>query len=340
MRILITGCTSLACGLSKLIMSNADLLQTALIQFGHTVDRRPVIVGEDLSDYDHAFICLVKLSSIAAFTHRYGALYTFTQLPDRSTVFYDDWKLASIRASLNPKYIWDYPTAKMRTAKIQALIDVSRRCYGSQFEKILSELNAVKLPQLVPAHAWGDFARLSYLGPFTPVDLTAFNTDFFTITPPRLNSKQQRRWVSAALADLKNDKDYGFWYNRFLLNTAWPVLRFEKVTGQKTKITPEVDIVATYCTSTGVVCFPHKEHIGSGWYRTRYVHAIQSGCCLFGLPQEFGRLPPEFKKDYTQIEKLNDTDLQAFIDYQRETFQKNTGTVLEAHATLERILQP
>lgn len=98
MKILMTGFTALQINTDRRTIQKIDvpaLIVKAMTDLGHDVDWRKVTPGEDLSQYDVAWINLAPLNSLNGRQGAMGALYTLSSgLP--SVGFFDDWQFNTV----------------------------------------------------------------------------------------------------------------------------------------------------------------------------------------------------------------------------------------------------
>jgi hypothetical protein len=98
MKILMTGFTALQINTERRTIQKIDvpaLIAKALHDLGHEVDWRKVTPGEDLSEYDMAWINLAPLNSLNGRQGAMGALYALSSgLP--AVGFFDDWQFNTV----------------------------------------------------------------------------------------------------------------------------------------------------------------------------------------------------------------------------------------------------
>lgn len=98
MRILMTGFTALQINTDRRTIQKIDVpahVVKAMQDLGHEVDWRKVTPGEDLSDYDMAWINLAPLNSLNGRQGAMGALYALSSgLP--AVGFFDDWQFNTV----------------------------------------------------------------------------------------------------------------------------------------------------------------------------------------------------------------------------------------------------
>lgn len=98
MRVLMTGFTSLQVGGTNRPISKIDVpasVVDALTALGHVVDWRRVEPGDNLSDYDVAWVNLAPLNSLNGRAGAMGALYALSSgLP--CVGYFDDWQFGAV----------------------------------------------------------------------------------------------------------------------------------------------------------------------------------------------------------------------------------------------------
>ncbi len=303
--------------------SSSHLYRRALEYAGVPVEHRPIEVGEDLSDYAGVIVCAVKTNSMAAFYNRYGALYAATQLPH--LIAPDDWQIRDCWNGWHPEYIWKYPTDKMRTPKLQALMDKSSE-FKQQLWNLIEDIAAGHANVMLNCYNWGDHERLKRLitGNIRVLDLSPFTAKYH-VTQMGLN--KSREWVLAQLLDPRRDRKGIEWHDR-VLASGWPIRAFHatvKSRDRKWKV-PEITIVTQhYAQCWGVLSRPYP-HAGSGWWRLRFHQAIEAGCILSAAPEEVRPLGISYLHSPSDITQLGDAELLSLANYQAEVFTRWQGT--------------
>lgn len=103
MRVIFTGCTSIQVNSQNRSISKIDVpasIVEALRSYGHEVDWRKVEPGEDLSQYDVAWVNLAPINSLNGRSGAMGALETLSSgLP--CVGFFDDWQVSTVFNGMN-----------------------------------------------------------------------------------------------------------------------------------------------------------------------------------------------------------------------------------------------
>ena len=326
MKILLTGMTPdhIGANLGKNFW-DTDLLHVGLERAGHTVDRREVLVGEDLSHYDRAVVMMQKLNSITTFYYRYGAIWAASQLP--TLLCFEDFgknPRAPINA-LKPRYIWDYPTASFGSARIDKIRNHART-YADTLNRQIETWLAPTTKAHIIAYQWGNHEQFRNLLPqqlgFT--DLTAF----FPAETKQLVTDEYRlkQWIFATLLPEKE------WNYDPRGQVTWPVVNLGKPatvgpTTRNARVTGKmkhVELVDKYYrTSWGVMAWPYKPRVaGGGIWRDRFHDGINAGCVMHFQPGEVRPLGRSFLVPIKEVEGLHTAQLRQLADDQAGAFRE------------------
>ena len=92
-KILVTGFNALTVGSARSplnIATSAKILPKVLKEAGYDVVQKPIIPGEDVSQYDKVVVYVFGPNSLSA-RYCYGAMYTIIKRPD-AIISIDDWQ--------------------------------------------------------------------------------------------------------------------------------------------------------------------------------------------------------------------------------------------------------
>lgn len=311
MRVLLTGTSRVQANAKRLsnYRTNINYLHDMLVMLGHTVDWRPVAPGEEgLQDrYDIALVGLQAVNGVAGKAHPYGALWAASQLP-HITVF-GDWQVRpSIYSLKNPKHLWTdamlSPGAKRtreRALLFHDTIDAQRQRWWDNLDAVIA-----------PLFPWGDHGKFKRIHPMTrlyPLDPTNFAQ---VLTTPGDDQEKRRAWVCAALADQSN------WTRK--INPSWPLVRQH---GQRNvrgwgRISEDEVVNGLYRTHWGVLAPRQGSMAGTGWWRSRYVYAVQARSIMWADPREVIGLGGPYLHTMQAIEASTDAALRQLADHQRD----------------------
>ena len=176
------------------------LLERIIKDLGHEVDRRPVVIGEDLNNkYGYSFCGVAPLSSITSGrvneTH-----YALDLMRGRCAIFADDWSFCGFGNSV--KYTLDGRWEKYLKYKSfpynKGITDATRE----SLEKLIWQDDRTNPPTLAPMFPWGNHKLLmnenfnSYLTTVDPSRWILYPT--LDIPKPL---ERTRQWVMASLSD-------------------------------------------------------------------------------------------------------------------------------------------
>lgn len=174
---------------------------------------------------------------------------------------------------------------------------------------------------LVPRYTnWGDVSIVQRLLPAgaNPV-FTMDPTPLFVryLEQPEIRTPiwgmedREKRWILPSL--LKDD--------RWLVNQnlRWPVERY----GPKGfyVLPTERDIHAEYRRSVGALCPPYPT-VGSGWWRSRWIHSAKARSILLCDPVDAKRAGIAYLLNGRQIETLDNVQLRIVAEGQRERMEQ------------------
>ena len=181
---------------------------------------------------------------------------------------------------------------------------------------------------IAPLFPWGDIKKLQlpfdYLLRWDPTSL---------YEPPISHHvawhKRKSEWYNASLST-----EAHHWASAQQLK--WPIYSIGgKSLGQQRKL--ETTVVWEYGSYKGVLC-PTYTHAGSGWWRVRYIHAIQAACMLGGSPEEFGAMGPAYGHTLLELEAMPDDQQQQIVIDQTAAFASTCDNLKTTLQTLKAFL--
>lgn len=333
MKILMTGFTSLQCkhpkdrGGSHHIkkLDVPYMIYETLVAQGHDVDWYPVVLGQDLSGYDLAWVNLAPGTSLNARRGTLGAGYTLaSDLPQ--VRFYDDWQMHTVisagKSLANgphrfyrvlqgtPLYAcWEHSDTDLIRAWESVICD---GLYSLSWDgHVENDSHRYVVPKF---GYWGDEDLIvrqmpaSHVYPIDPTPLTKSQV-------PDLGSweladtPKAREW---ALASIMPHLD---WVEK--LDLTWPVAGFGTKKYKWQRLKTENDVLRENAKRWGVLS-PAYRHAGSGWFRARYLYAASAGCVVYADPEDVKGLGDAYVYDLGELQAENDTALRERAAAQRE----------------------
>lgn len=267
MKILVTGVVAAHVGRVLLrYVQTPVLVAEALAAAGHQVERRPVLIGDDLGRYDRVLVFLQTPRALDA-RYVFGALRALAERPD-ALLAVDDWQLHTLHPGYRSWAKHGERILRTRAARANlyeraalcALSPARLRRWLAAGEELAGEWPR---PVLVPAFTWHDPAKLRLRARrLVPVDPSGF----YAATLPRQAAQvRERRWVLAALAD------NSAWVAG--LGLTWPVTAYGGPRFKGGERVHEEVVIGAYARVGGVLSPPHV-NVGSGWWRARVPQAV------------------------------------------------------------------
>lgn len=327
MRILLTGCTRLMAGDN--VAKNTDYVSFAPILAellrevpGVQVDQTYVLPGDEhrMEQYDAALVGLAAVNGFSGKKHRWSALWALTQLPH--VIWVDDWQVGSLISSLRrEKETWK--TALLTHEELEERehgLDVKDEIEAARLHVHRGFTTGEHGSVLAPLFPWGDHEKFQTealpcrtLYALDPSNFVPWKTD---LTYPPFEDKQ-RAWAYAGL------KDHRRFFERH--ETTWPVRTIMPQQGKRGgwgRITEDRVVKELYEPNWGNIVVPYSQKMRStGWWRSRYNFAAQAGNVLWVSPDDLGRLEPSHFPGISEVESLNDEELEALhfdqVEHQR-----------------------
>lgn len=312
--ILVTGMTSRHVGSTRVRVEYAQAtaaLTTALPYFA-TVENRPVTVDEDLSGFDHIFVGLHDLNSIATNTkHLLGVASACTRYFDKVILHYDDWSGMEVNiaaSTLVRTWAKRLPYLRSRTEVSDHAASVLFEFAGMLAEKHLWPAS------VIPAFKWADKDKLVSAFPKTRRAMCWDPTSFTNIagrTNFPKDEHREKRWV---LACLQNPKA---WLKN--LNATWPVLGVG-LASQDQPLLSEHDVRHLYHQNWGVLAPKYEV---PGWWRARFYHSAEALAVLFPDGSDAALMSNAFQNPRYELERMEEYDLQKVAEYQSRWIYQN-----------------
>ncbi len=337
MKALLTGCTARQTGgrVHMQYLDQQDVYAYCLDKLGYEVEKRVVIPGENLDQYD-VIICSLAPAASMGSTYIFGALWVMVSRPD-CILSVEDWRCQDIvghfrgpMTKLNSKGVYhafNGPTGQNRHSF--DLVMANKSLKEVLFARCVQMGHGTwDHPMLVCAFDGGDLSLLKL--PARELVRFCYGGFYWGKYDGRTVSDSARRkvWVSAALSDVA-DK----WIDKKLKTLQWPIIRIGyKKAGQPRM--PEEELFQLYCQNWGVLSAPYK-HAKSAWYRDRFQLASEAGAVWGCQPDEVASWCKATPLDPREIEGLTRNQL---IDL-RAKQATSIKAALPSNIKLVRIMQ-
>ena len=291
MKILITGMNSLQTTEDFYLRQQLNVvpahyaLLRALRDMGHTVDQRPVVIGESLDEYDQAIVFIHNPSGFAGYV--YNALWAIHRKPN-CIISIDDWQADSIFdgvIKLTPETLF---RDHVKSSHVIIPDDVEK--YSAQFFESVDIIKSMKNKMLVAGFVNGD---ISLMLPQYPKEL--FST--YHISPYHLNrtpennfgetnnlfddslidaDMKKKSWVFASLVQAKTRK----YLKSLNMSGQWDIKFYGAARGEfKSTRLKESLMCAEYQAHWGCIV-PKYYHSGSGFWRPRVFQVADANSIL------------------------------------------------------------
>ena len=322
-KVLITGFTAkgIGSGDNKLnIATSANLLPKALKLAGHEVIQKPIIPGDDVSEYDNVFVFMFPPNSLPS-AYTYGAMYTLAKRPDAICAL-DDWQTKDVPSGFatfareGHWRLWKTHTksgAPMKKRYYDQALD-----YKQELNDLCTTMGFEEWPYkcLAPVYRTGNIEALGIKAKEliswdpTPIcdSYMETPTDLFSIDQQIEVKTKEKKWVYASLIQKPGwlEKTHGEWEVQAYGN---------KNLGQE-RIS-EHELYKVYQKSWGVLVPPHYHTLRkSGWWRVRYGMIRDAECVTVGDPTELSIFFEDRVKSRKAIELMSDSELKDYRDKQ------------------------
>jgi hypothetical protein len=348
MRLLMTGFTKQACNDTKRkrverIEPNTEMAGL-LRNYGWDVTQRPVVPGEDLSDFDAVWVSIGSPPGSTGAKHAPGGLWTLNYASERgipTVIYVEDWDGNKLRNGFR----YFAKTGVRQLAKMMGCeplylnTDAAIR-HGDEIIAMAHQVIDAGSPlwQRAVLATWqfqglgdSDLLRRSFVGvPFMGIDPSPLIMPIAKGVVP--NGIRERQWILAALTSHSNE-----WADGQRLN--WPVERYGWAKTRQPVLKTEREVAETYARNWGVLC-PEYYHAGSGWYRPRMVVAAAVGAVVLCGPTDAAMYGEAYQVNARQVERLSDAELRDLAAAQRETlWPRLAGDERETLHHVEMLIQ-
>lgn len=338
MKILITGMNKLQCTMDgyryqqlKVVPSHYSLIR-CLVDMGHTVDQRPVQLGEDLSSYDEVIAYIHNPSGFAGYV--YQLLYTISQHPNCILAF-DDWQthdifdgVMKLKDDLYRKYIVDSGKD----------LPVNFKDWELEYLQAIDIIESKKNRMLISAFAGGDLSTI--VEGYDPSKLFGYNPNpyHFNRVPGFTFGTEKKRVMN--FAGLVQDKTKKWlrkegilvkergkdeFVNPALAKNGWSFKQYGSRKDGQDRVTEDV-MVNIYGSQWVVLMAGYDKINVSGWWRARPKQVADAGSILIGDPDEmFIYYRDKELASLKAIDLLTKTDseLKEIANRQRDAIYKN-----------------
>lgn len=270
-----------------------------------------------LNDFDLVVCGLSQWNSrISAFS------YNVLQCSAHKNIVYyvDDWQLRNIEMT---EKVYDrlFDTFMLQNNRMTSILTKDKK----QLQQMARFFMSHQLPLIVPTFNWGDpnilLDNMTNPNNFKlfPIDPSPF-IDLHHIK----NKIKYKQWICSSLKDIRSSS--------FIkkLNLTWPIEFYYN----KNYISEQKLFTDIYSKNWGIIAQKYY-HAGSGWWRMRFLHAINSGSILIADPQEVSCIGTAYDIYPNVIEKMDTKSLRLLADAQRDLFNNK---MLSKYDTLAKLL--
>lgn len=346
MRVLITGCTFLQVRASRRPISKIDVPESiyhTLTELGHEVDWRQVRVGEDLSDYDVAWVCLAPINSLNARKGALGALWTLSERRALPAVgFFDDWQCPNVFNSFRSLFTHPERLYKQLYGErfyVGEPTDEGVRPYEDELIRTAGEMLGPAWERIVavgPMYRWGDRAKImrrmpKEMGEMLAIDPSSTVYESMSEVSVPDTSDKRLRWLLAALMP------HGDWLAKQQLTWDVDVIGSRKLKAPRLKT--EQDVMGEYARHWGAMSPPYWS-AGGGWWRSRFLYAARFKTVLVCDKGEATPLGDAYSLDIRAVERMEPNELELHAAAQatalrrfattKDDWQKDILTALDA----------
>lgn len=291
MKILISGMNSLQTTENFYLRQQLNVVPTqyallaALRDMGHTVDQRPVVIGESLDEYDKVIVFIHNPSGFAGYV--YNALWAIHRRPD-CILSLDDWQGDSIFDGVTKLTKESLFRAHVKDSHVLIPDDVEK--YQPQFFEALDVIKAMKNKMLIAGFLGGDISLMLPQYPkelfrtyhLNPYHLNRTPENNFGETGPLFGdssiepSEKKKGWVFASLVQGRTRK----YLKSLNLSGDWDVNFYGAARGEfKSPRLKEPQMCAEYQKYWGCIV-PKYYHSGSGFWRPRVFQVADANSIL------------------------------------------------------------
>lgn len=302
-----------------------DVVVPTLEAYGHEVDHRPVAIGETPGDYDLVVAGVVPLGSIQI-TNQLGG-FGVLGWGKPTVLLFDDWRVretVTVLTTMRNKGPETYFTRRRGDGYYYSGTREQLLAVAEPYHQLL-EAYVHGWPEnwygLLPFHQFGNHLKAVKKLP-ERARLARFDPSPFVQRPDvePAHAFRKPRWALATV------QDYSAWIEKQGL--TWPVDVYGASLASRKKghgypvLKNENLVATTYAGYAGVLSPPHQ-HAGSGWFRTRYVHAAEYKNVL-GLDAKdramFAGRPSGYSYTPQQAEGMTPAQVATLAAHQSEEF--------------------
>jgi hypothetical protein len=271
---------------------------------GWDCDVRVIECGETLEDYDAVFVEPPNPTWITA-RHAAGALWALRRRED-AVVLYTHHDMRALFGGLR-KLLEDPSLLERRKNRYE-------RKHLSDVLIATAMLLGGAGPwrHLVHCHPWGDRMKLLEEMPITIDDLITYDPSALLPTIPVTPSPSRHRlWVHAAW------ENHTKWIQS--LNLSWQVDRYGRKSAGAMGKSNLPALMVEYAHAVGSLVHPYS-HSGSGYFRSRYVHALRGGAILGVNDADAHAMSKTLFAPPATIELMSDDELRELATFQRDWY--------------------
>lgn len=362
MKILVTGNTPQQCGRGTQMKYGPviDLFVRALRDAGVEVDHRILDPDTSLAEYDAVWLGMSPINSMSS-RYMFGPLEMYGRIVDegKPCLFWiDDWQTQLLNAAFksilkDPKRLVREPGAVLQDTRYA--IDWAREPANlDKIAKGVEYLYSKPWPKTIaPFYTWGNHLEIFKKHPqvtadnLIEVDPSRY-VDWYPITP-REDADREHKWVLGILSNQhKWIEDIGVRTEPLteheqaaldlgdaaaLESYRWELFHAGGKASKAGQRLREPELVQAYAESWGVLSPPYW-HVGSGWWRNRFVYAAYAGAVLAGDPREGWPCSSAYGYPVDMIERFSNNQLRELADAQKTALGQQMMTKEQVQTTL------
>jgi hypothetical protein len=299
-------------------INDSSIIVNSLRKQGHTVDRKSVEWGDDLSSYDLAIVGIGQFGSLNYSGAIFKSMWPLAAAK-KVLVFHEDWKIGGTVNSF---------TKALEQETYQKMLDKrfadGKVFYGGtdnplfdaeQCKAVMQKLVNGEFPALIPAFDWGNKQLVRDIiksKDIYNVDLTPYVLEHYGIDPntTQIYPEKQKKHMLASLVD------HTAWVKRNKF--SWSVDFFgAKSMKDSSQLESERDVFDKCAEYWSILC-PEYPHSGSGWFRIRYIYSAINKSILIASKNDLDAL--EIPK--LDIEQMDDITLRDYSQLQSDQILK------------------
>lgn len=345
MKILVTGNTPQQCGRGTQMKYGPviDLFVKALRDAGIEVDHRILKPETSLTEYDAIWLGMSPINSMSS-RYMYAPLEMYGRIVDegKPCLFWiDDWQTQLLNAAFksilkDPMRLIKAPGATLQDTRYA--IDWARAPGNiDKIAKGIEYLYTKPWPKTVaPFYTWGDHLKIFEKHPqvdetnLVRIDPSRY-VDWYPIQPAE-DINRRYAWVCGILSDQRKWlDDLGVKIEPYtddeisalesgdadaVARYRWEIFHTGGKASKASVRLKEPELIQQYSESWGVLSPPYW-HVGSGWWRNRFVYAAYAGSIVAGDPREGAPCDPSYTYPVQMIEQFSNAQLRALADQQK-----------------------